>query len=69
MLKNLQNESMSDRIIRIIVGIVLAVVSYFYLGGLTQALGYLVAAILLATGISGICLIYKALGFRTNSSI
>lgn len=65
-MKKLQNESQADRAIRIIVGAILALASYLYAAGTLQVVLYVVAFILLATGITGVCLIYKALGIKTN---
>ncbi len=66
MLKNLQNESQADRLIRIVLAIFLAGVSYLFTIGLLQVILYIVSFILFITGVSGICLIYKLFGIRTN---
>jgi hypothetical protein len=65
MLKKLQNESMLDRSIRIILGLIIAIISYFTLTGVLQIAAYVVAAILIFTALTGFCLIYKILGIST----
>ncbi len=62
------NESTADRVIRIVVGLVLAAVA---LGGAVAApwiyVTLLVAAIALLTGATGFCPLYAVLHVRTNS--
>ncbi len=64
MLKKLQNENSTDRILRFLIGIILAVVSYSYFTGTIQIVLYLLAAILIITALTGFCLIYKLLGIN-----
>ena len=66
MLKKLQNESQTDRFIRILLAVFLAGVSYIFTTGTLQVILYLVSFVLLFTGITGFCLIYKLFGIRTN---
>ena len=65
-MKNLQNESVRDRIIRVVLGIIGVVAAYSFTTGIVQTILYIIAVILLITGFTGICLIYKILGIRTN---
>lgn len=65
MLNKIQNESEIDRIIRIVLGVILAIAAYIFLTGAAQIVAYIVAFIALFTGITGFCLLYKLLGFST----
>lgn len=60
-----QNEGVTDRIIRVIIGSVAIVAGYFWLGGTAQTLAYIVGAISLATGLVGYCGLYSILGIST----
>jgi len=60
------NESTADRIIRIILGIVLLVVAIWAMAGFWAWVVGIVGAVLLITGLTGFCLIYKIFGTRTN---
>jgi hypothetical protein len=60
------NEGSTDRIIRVILGIVLIIVGWFVLGN--SVLGVIldiIGVILLITAITGFCLIYRLLGVST----
>jgi len=61
LLKN--NVGKTDRIIRILVGLLL-VANVFY--GLTTPIGW-IGLILIVTGIAGICPLYSLLGLNTRS--
>jgi hypothetical protein len=61
-----QNENMIDRAIRGVVGIALLGGAVIGLAGVWQWVVGLIGAILLATGITGICPGYKLLGIRTG---
>jgi hypothetical protein len=60
------NESKSDRVIRIVIGVVLGLLVAFKVvtGGLAIALG-IVAAIAIITGLVGFCAIYALFGLST----
>lgn len=60
-----KNESNLDRVIRIVLAIVLFVVGLYSLSGVWQAVFYVVALILLFTGVSGFCALYKLFGIST----
>ncbi len=60
-----KNESDVDRIIRAVVGLLLATASFMYLSGWLQIVAYVLAVILLFTAITGFCLIYKLFGIGT----
>lgn len=66
MLKNLQNESKTDRLVRIVLAVILALVTYLFTTGVLQIVLYVASFILLFTGVTGFCLIYKLFGIKTN---
>lgn len=65
MFRKYQNESQTDRIIRFILGIILAVLGYAVFSGVIQIAIYVLAFIALFTSVTGFCLIYKVLGIST----
>lgn len=60
-----RNEGMTDRIIRAVLGTALLVLALLALGGLWQALAAIVGAVLLVTGLTGVCPAYRLLGMST----
>ncbi len=61
------NESLLDRIIRIVIGVVLIVVAYLgVVTGAWQWVAYVIGAIALLTGIAGFCPLYTLFGFQTK---
>ncbi len=61
------NESLLDRIIRVVLGVVLVVIAYLgVLTGTWQWVAYVVGAIALITGIVGFCPLYAVFGFQTK---
>ena len=61
------NESATDRVIRIILGIILIVLGWFVLGHNTLGvILYIIGIILVTTGITGFCWLYKLLGMSTK---
>jgi hypothetical protein len=65
MFKKYQNESQIDRIIRFVLGIVLAILGFTMFTGIIQIVMYALAFIALFTSITGFCLLYKLLGIKT----
>ena len=65
MLKTLKNESKEDRIIRVIFALILSFVTFVFLNGILQAVLYIVSFVLLLTGLTGFCPLYKVLNFST----
>jgi len=59
-----RNESNVDRIARAVLGVVLVGGGLFF-GGAVGIVLYLLAAIMLATAVTGFCPIYKVLGIDT----
>jgi len=61
-----QNESPTDRMIRVVIGIVALVAGLFLFSGTVQIVAYVIGAIALITGIIGFCGIYALLGISTK---
>jgi len=61
-----KNESVLDRRIRILVGVLLLVLSYL-LQGPMQVVMFILGVIAIGTGISGVCLLYKLFGISTKA--
>ncbi len=60
------NESRSDRIIRVIVGLILGILALEHTGGTAGIWIFgILALILLVTGLTGVCGIYRLFGIRT----
>ncbi len=55
----------TDRVIRIVLGIVLLVVAYLWLSGALAIIAYVVGAIALITGLAGWCGLYTVFGINT----
>jgi uncharacterized membrane protein HdeD (DUF308 family) len=62
------NESTTDRVIRFIVGIVLLVAGYLWLGSPWNWIAYVLGAIGVITSLTGSCLIYQLFGWSTKQS-
>jgi len=61
------NEGNVDRIIRIIVGLVLILISVFAtLNPTVEVIFIIIGVIALITGLTGFCLVYKLLGISTR---
>jgi uncharacterized membrane protein HdeD (DUF308 family) len=60
-----QNESSTDRIIRVIIGIIALLAGAFWLTGVAQSAAYVVGVIALITGIIGFCGLYAMFGIST----
>lgn len=61
-----QNESKNDRLIRIIAGALITIFSYLFVTGFLQLVLLIIGIILVFTGLTGFCLIYKLLGIKTK---
>jgi len=60
------NEGTTDRIIRLILGVVLIIIGWLGLGNNTLGIILdIIGVILLITGITGFCAIYRILGINT----
>lgn len=61
------NESGSDRVIRIILGIILIILGWFVLSNNTLGVILdIIGIILIITGITGFCLLYTLFGMSTR---
>ncbi len=66
-----KNTSNTDRLIRLILGIALAVGAWIYLGTLGTLWGgilIVIGLVLLATAAMGFCPLYRILGISTNKA-
>jgi uncharacterized membrane protein HdeD (DUF308 family) len=61
-----QNESSTDRIIRVVIGIVALLAGAFWLTGPIQTAAYVIGVIALITGVIGFCALYAIFGISTN---
>jgi hypothetical protein len=59
------NESTLDRDVRLALGLMLFLVATFALGGVVQIVLYVLAGILLLTGVVGFCPLYAVLHINT----
>ncbi len=60
-----KNESIFDRLIRMILAIIFLLLSY-YLSGFWSIVFYILTAISAITALSGFCLLYKVFNINTN---
>ena len=60
-----QNEGNTDRIIRLILGVIL-VAAGFYFHGVTAIVLWVIGGIALFTGATGFCLLYMPFGISTK---
>ncbi|HOX96475.1 MAG TPA: DUF2892 domain-containing protein [Candidatus Woesebacteria bacterium] len=64
-----QNESETDRIVRVVLGTVSILIAYSTLEGLWFYVLGVLGLILVITGLTGFCAIYKLLGISTKKII
>jgi hypothetical protein len=62
------NESVFDRVIRLVLGLALVALIFTVLTGIWQIVAGVVAAILVLTGIVGFCPLYGLFGINTRRS-
>lgn len=60
-----KNVGISDRIIRIVIGLALIAIGYLYFAGWQSIALYVLGAGTLFTGVTGFCSLYKLLGIDT----
>ncbi len=61
-----KNENGTDRVIRVVLGLILGVLAYERVGGAIGTWGFGIFGVLaLVTGITGFCGVYRLLGIRT----
>ena len=62
-----KNECTSERVVRVIIGIILLYVGAIYMGlsGILSYIVVIVGLLLLVTGLIGFCLLYSVLGMNT----
>ena len=59
------NEGKSDRMIRVVLGVILLGLALFSLSGVAQIIAIVAGVIALVTGAIGFCGLYKILGIST----
>lgn len=64
-MKKFQNEGTVDRFIRLIIGEILIIAAYFWLGGIWQIVLLILGAVSLFTSLTGFCGLYKIIGINT----
>ncbi|MCF7804385.1 MAG: DUF2892 domain-containing protein [Candidatus Marinimicrobia bacterium] len=62
------NENTTDRVLRVIIGLVLLAIGIFGLQGTLAWILGIVGGILAVTGLTGFCLLYKLLGISTKKA-
>jgi hypothetical protein len=60
-----QNESKTDRTIRIVIGMVGLIAGYWMFDGTAETIAYVIGVVGLGTGLLGFCGLYSILGFST----
>jgi hypothetical protein len=60
------NESVADRWVRAILGVIVLYFSYSSFSGVAQIVGYVVGVILVLTALTGFCLLYALFGISTK---
>jgi len=65
-MKCVKNEGSVDRVLRIVLGLIVILASYYNLIGVWQIVVYVIGAILILTGISGYCCLYNLFRINTN---
>ncbi len=61
-----KNEGPADRAVRVILGIILIAGGIFLLEAIWKILAIIIGAILLITGLTGFCTLYKVFGINTT---
>lgn len=62
------NTNTFDRVVRVIFGVLLLAAAIFGMHGTLAWIVGIVGGIVLLTGLTGVCLIYKLFGFTTRKS-
>ncbi len=62
------NESMTDRVIRVALGLILLLLAWLAFDGVLAWVALIVGVIALFTGVAGFCAIYRILGITTTKS-
>ncbi|HSV94433.1 MAG TPA: DUF2892 domain-containing protein [Spirochaetia bacterium] len=62
----LHNEGEIDRLVRTVLGVIMLLVGYSVGTGVWQVALYVLGGVMVVTGLTGFCVIYKILGISTN---
>ncbi len=60
------NEATWDRVVRVILGLILAYFGFFSMGGTGGIILGVIGLVLIVTGVVGFCPAYRLLGFSTK---
>lgn len=63
-----KNEGVLDRLIRILLAEIFFILAWFWFGGITQIILYVLGLIMIITAAIGFCGLYKIFGFSSNRS-
>ncbi|MFA6184759.1 MAG: DUF2892 domain-containing protein [Candidatus Shapirobacteria bacterium] len=64
-----QNESKTDKKIRLVVGVVVLWLALFVFTGTLQIVALVIGILAIFTGLTGFCLVYKLFGVKTNKKL
>lgn len=67
-MKNYKNEGVTDRYLRVILAGLLFVLAYFWVGGQTQIILFVLGFVVLFTAVTGFCAVYKVFKISTYRS-
>lgn len=62
------NEGTTDRILRVIIGVIALMIGHSMLSGIVQTTVYIIGAVVLITGAVGFCGLYTLLGISTRKT-
>lgn len=63
----IQNEGETDRLVRVVVGVILLLVGYSVVSGVWRVVLFVLGGVLIVTALTGFCMIYKLFGVSTIS--
>ncbi|MEI7765619.1 MAG: DUF2892 domain-containing protein [bacterium] len=67
-MKIIKNESVIDRMIRVILSVVFFLLAFFWLVGIAKIIFYVFAVVAFFTAVTGFCALYKILKINTNKN-
>ena len=67
-MKIIKNESVIDRMIRVILSVIFFLLAFFWLAGIAKIVFYIIAIVALFTATTGFCALYKILKINTNKN-
>jgi hypothetical protein len=67
-MKIIKNEGVLDRMIRVIMSAVFLLLGFFWFGGITKIIFYIISLVMILTAITGFCALYKIFKINTNKN-